>query len=108
MNLDREKTIEIIERLKLAKIGEYEKWQILIKKLNGGKQLNAEELGYFSTLTRIYKNSNVSARSKIYHVKISEDDKPCETCGKESSFYCNMNDAYYCVLHIVGHDENEL
>lgn len=109
-NLDRKKTLELIERMKLAKIGEYSKWESLIKKLNKGDEINAEELGYFSSLTRIYKYSKVSSRSKIFHVKLSEQDKkpPCKSCGKESLFYCNMNDAYYCTTHVVGHDENEL
>ena len=109
-NLDRKKTLEIIERMKLAKIGEYSKWESLIKKLNKGDELNAEELGYFSSLTRIYKDAKVTPRSKIHHTKLSEQDKkpPCQSCGKESLFYCNMNDAYYCTTHVIGHDENEL
>ena len=109
-NLDRKKTLELIERMQLAKIGEYSKWESIIKKLNKGGELNAEEMGYFSSLTRIYKDSKVSSRSKIYHVKLSERDKkpPCKSCGEESLFYCNMNDAYYCTSHVIGHDENEL
>ena len=109
-NLDRKKTLELIERMKLAKIGEYSKWESLIKKLNKGYKLNAEELGYFASLTRIYKDAKVTSRSKIYHTKLSEQDKkpPCKSCGEESLFYCNMNDAYYCTAHVIGHDENEL
>ena len=109
-NLDRKKTLELIERMKLAKIGEYSKWKSIIKKINKGDELNTEELGYFSSLTRIYKDSKISSRSKIFHVKLSEQDKkpPCKSCGEESLFYCNMNDAYYCTAHVVGHDENEL
>ena len=109
-NLDKKKTLELIERMKLAKIGEYSKWESLIKKLNKDEQLNAEELGYFTSLTRIYKESKVTSRSKIYHMKLSEHDKkpPCKSCGEDSLFYCNMNDAYYCGTHVIGHDENEL
>ena len=109
-NLAKKKTLELIKRMKLAKIGEYSKWESLIKKINKDEQLNAEELGYFTSLTRIYKESKVTSRSKIYHMKLSEHDKkpPCKSCGEESLFYCNMNDAYYCGTHVIGHDENEL
>ena len=109
-NLAKKKTLELIERMKLAKIGEYSKWESLIKKINKDEQLNSEELGYFTSLTRIYKESKVTSRSKIYHMKLSEHDKkpPCKSCGEESLFYCNMNDAYYCGTHVIGHDENEL
>ena len=31
--IDSEKTIEIIERMKLAKIGNYKKWESMIKKI---------------------------------------------------------------------------
>ena len=31
--MDSKKTVEIIERLKLAKIGKYDKWESLIKKI---------------------------------------------------------------------------
>lgn len=108
--LDQTKTLELIERMKLAKIGEYSKWESLSKKLNNGLELNAEELGYFSSFTRIYKESKVTPRTKIFHVKLSEQDKkpPCKSCSADSLFYCNMNDAYYCTVHVVGHDENEL
>ncbi len=107
--LDREKTLQLIERMKLAKIGEYSKWGSLTKKLNKGEDLNAKELEYFSSITRIYKESKITSRSKIFHMKLTEHDvkPPCKSCGEESLFYCNMNDAYYCTIHVVGHDENE-
>ena len=109
-DLDKKKTLELIQRMKLAKIGEYSKWESLTKKLNQGMELNAEELGYFSSFTRIYKDIKITPRSKIFHIKLSEHDKkpPCKQCGEESLFYCNMNDEYYCTIHIIGHDENEL
>ena len=49
-------------------------------------------------------------KSRIYHYKLSTDDKKpkCALCEMESLFYCNMNDLYYCEKHIVGHDENEV
>ena len=47
--------------------------------------------------------------NRILHTKLSNDDKKpkCALCEHSSSFYCNMNDLYYCENHIVGHDENE-
>ena len=47
--------------------------------------------------------------SKNYHYKLSHDDpKPkCALCADFCSYYCNMNDLYYCEKHVVGHDENE-
>ena len=37
-------------------------------------------------------------RSRIYHYKLSGDDKKpkCALCDQQSMFYCNMNDLYYC------------
>ena len=108
--IDSQKTLEVIERLKLAKIGEYEKWETIVKKIKKGNPLSQMELEYYANLTRIYKDSNISARSKIYHTKLSEHDEkpPCLQCGKNSQYYCNMNDQYFCITHIVGHDPNEI
>lgn len=108
--MDSEKTLEIIERMKLAKIGEYDKWEAIIKKIKNDLSLNPGELEYYTNLTRIYKDSNITSRSKIYHTKLSELDEkpPCKECGENSLFYCNMNDQYYCPIHVVGHDENEI
>ena len=107
--LDSEKTLEIIERMKLAKIGNYKKWKSIIKKIKNDQVLNLGELEYYSNLTRIYKNSNITSRSKLYHTKLSELDEkpPCNACGENSQYYCNMNDLYFCTIHVVGHDENE-
>jgi len=107
--IDVKKTLEIIERMKLAKIGEYKKWNAIIKKIKNQKDLNLADLEYFSNISRIYKDSNVSSRSKVYHTKLSEhDEKPaCRICGNNSAYYCNMNDQYFCTIHVVGHDENE-
>mgnify|MGYP000179295007 CR=1 FL=1 len=109
-SIDKEKTIEIIETLKLAKIGDYKKWKLLIKKIKTDIPLNLEEIEYFSTLTRIYKESKISKRTRIYHTKLSDYDEkpPCQTCGDFSEYYCNMNDEYFCSIHVVGHDENEI
>ena len=108
-SLDKEKTLELIERMKLARIGEYKMWEKIANKLHHGIDLNEEDVRYFSSLSRTYKDAKITSRTKIYHMKLSEEDSkpPCKTCGSESLFYCNMNDAYYCHTHVVGHDENE-
>ena len=108
--IDSQKTLEVIERMKLAKIGEYKKWEAIIKKIKNDVPLNQGELEYYTNLTRIYKDSMITSRSKIYHTKLSKEDEkpPCKECGKNSSFYCNMNDQYFCTIHVVGHDENEI
>lgn len=107
---DKEKTIKIIERLKIAKIGDYKKWESIIKKINTNIPLNLGEREYFSNLTRIYKDSMISKRTRIYHTKLSKHDEkpPCQMCGDLSEYYCNMNDQYFCTNHIVGHDKNEI
>ena len=107
--IDSKKTLEIAERMQLAKIGEYKKWQNIINKIKKNQPLNPAENRYYTNMTRIYKDSNISNRSKIYHSKLSEHDyKPtCHICNQKSSYYCNMNDQYFCTIHVVGHDENE-
>ena len=108
--IDTAKTLDIIERMKLAKIGEYKKWEKIINKIKKEQDLLPSEMEYFSNFTRIYKNSSTTHRSKIYHTRLSEHDErpPCQTCGDISEFYCNMNDQYFCTIHVVGHDDNEL
>ena len=107
---DSEKISENIEKMKLARIGEYKKWESIIKKIKNEQILSQGELNYYTNFTRIYKNLHVTNRSKIYHTKLSEEDEkpPCNLCGKNSQYYCNMNDQYFCTADIVGHDENEL
>ncbi len=107
--IDVIKTLEIIDRLKFAKIGEYKKWNAIVKKIKNNGELSPLDLKYFSSMTRIYKNSNKTVRSKAYHTKLSkQDEKPrCKICGDNSEYYCNMNDQYFCMIHVVGHDENE-
>ena len=109
-SFDDKKTIDIIERMKIAQIGKYKKWEAMIKKIKKEQELLPSEIEYFSNFTRIYKNSSTVNRSKIYHTRLSEHDKrpPCKMCGEDSEFYCNMNDEYFCIIHVVGHDENEL
>ncbi|MGD8637514.1 MAG: hypothetical protein PVG43_01310 [Nitrosopumilaceae archaeon] len=109
-SIDTAKTLDIIERMKLARIGEYKKWETIIKKIKKEQDLLPAEIEYFSNFTRIYKKSSISFRSKIYHTRLSEHDMkpPCEMCGENSEFYCNMNDQYFCIIHVVGHDDNEV
>lgn len=109
ISIDSKKTLEVIERMKLAKIGEYDKWEKIIKKIKKEEPLNQGELEYYTNLTRIYKDSAITSRSKVYHTKLSDQDKkpPCKVCGENSLYYCNMNDQYFCTVHVVGHDENE-
>jgi hypothetical protein len=108
-SIDNKKTLEVIERMKLAQIGEYKKWEKIIKKIKGEQDLSTLEFEYFSKFTRIYKNSTTVSRSKNYHTRLSEHDEkpPCRICREKSEFYCNMNDEYFCTIHVVGHDENE-
>ena len=110
ITIDSERTLEIIERMKLAKIGNYKKWKAIIKKIKNDQPLNPGELEYYTNLTRIYKDSSITSRSKVYHSKLSEHDEkpPCKICGENSLYYCNINDQYFCIIHVVGHDENEL
>ena len=84
--IDSQKTLEIIEGMKLAKIGKYDKWEKIIKKIKTEKPLTPVELEYYTSLTRIYKNSSVTSRSKIYHTKLSKQDEkpPCKVCGDDS------------------------
>ncbi len=108
--VDSKKTLDIIERMKLAQIGEYKKWEKIIKKIKEDQDLLPTEYEYISNFARIYKNSSTTIRSKNYHTRLSEHDvkPPCKDCGEKSEFYCNMNDEYFCTVHVVGHDENEL
>lgn len=108
-SIDFTKTLDVIEGMKLAKIGERKKWNVIAKKIKNKEKLNPSDVEYFSNMTRIYKDSNIAVRSKVYHTKLSkQDEKPaCKICGNDSEYYCNMNDQYFCMIHVVGHDENE-
>ena len=44
--IDSKKTLEVIERMKLAKIGKYDKWEKIIKKIKNDLPLNPGELEY--------------------------------------------------------------
>ena len=107
--IDLEKTAEIIEKMKIANIGKNQKWESMIKKIRKHQKFSEQETEYFSNMTRIYKGPQNSVRSKIYHTKLSDLDEkpPCTECGEGSQYYCNMNDQFFCPIHVVGHDENE-
>ncbi len=109
MSADADEARRLVERLRRAGIGEPARWRALARKLDGCGQLNAEEAGYLASLARTY-GRGITRRSRIYHHRLSIQDRrpPCRTCRGASAFYCNMNDAYYCEAHVVGHDENEL
>ncbi len=106
---DPKATIELIERMKLARIGEHARWERMAKKIRGSQVLEGGEVAYLARFARVYNDSGVTSRSRILHVRLSEEDQrpKCLACGEKSEFYCNQNDAYFCATHIVGHDENE-
>lgn len=107
--MDKKDTISIIEKLNQSHIGNPRLWKKISRKISNNLELTDKESEYFAMQTRIYKGGTVTRRSKIYHTKLGKDDeKPaCSECGQESLFYCNMNDAYFCPVHVIGHDENE-
>lgn len=107
--LDIKKTLEIIEQMKMVKVGDYSKLELLTKKLAKGNFLTKKETEYVSRLARIYNNGK-TIKTKIFHIKLSEEDikQPCSICGIDSLYYCNVNDDYFCATHVIGHDENEL
>lgn len=108
--IDPEATAEIIEHMRASKIGDYAKWGRLAKKIRDARELSPEEQDYFTRFARVYDRSGVTARSRIFHVRLSDEDpRPkCCQCGQASEFYCNQNDVYLCGAHVIGHDENEL
>jgi len=72
--------------------------------------INKENLGFGSSVNLALKKVKTKYALHIdLDTKLSNEDiKPkCKECEKISEFYCNMNDQYYCLKHVVGHDENE-
>lgn len=49
--IDFEKTLEVIEGMKIAKIGNYKKWEKIIKKIKKDQPLNFGEMEYYTNLT---------------------------------------------------------
>ena len=106
---DSDKTQDVVKQIELAKTGRYKKWKAVVKKAKRKQELNNKEVKYYSNAAKTDKNTTTIHKSKIYHIKLSEYDEkhPCNLCGENSSYYCNMNDQYFCTVHLVGHDENE-
>jgi len=42
--IDSEKTLEVIERMKFAKIGKYKKWELIIKKIKKGSNIKSRRI----------------------------------------------------------------
>ncbi len=108
-DVDPRGTIELIERMKLARVGEHARLERLAKKIRNMQALGEDEVEYLARFARVYNGSGVTSRSRILHVRLSEEDQRprCQVCEEKSEFYCNQNDVYLCAAHIVGHDENE-
>ena len=103
-DMDTQRTADIIEKMRLARIGEYAKWEIMLGKLENGLRLDGEEFAYVTSMAATYKNGNVRRRTKYYHRPIDPNDSvpSCNECGKKSAYYCVMNDVYYCQKHLMG------
>jgi len=104
--------LDVIEKMSGANIGDRKMWGKMTRKIKSDTPLNPAELEYYTRLTRIYSNPAYTAqtvRGRNYHTRLSEhDDKPrCAECENDSEYYCNMNDQYFCQLHVAGHDSNE-
>lgn len=109
MQTDSEKTQDTDNQIELAKTGKYKKWKSVVKKSKNKQKLDSKELKNNSGMTKTHEKDVTVHKSKIYHVKLSEYDEkhPCNVCGEDSLYYCNMNDQYFCTVHLVGHDSNE-
>ena len=110
-NTDTDKTSDRTKRqIELAKTGRYRKWKAAVKKANNKKSTKDGETRYSHPYTAKTHQRSVTAHSnKTYHIRLSEYDEkhPCNLCGEDSTYYCNMNDQYFCTIHLVGHDKNE-
>ena len=82
--LDKEKALEVIES-EACQVGEYDKWEAIIKKIKKEETLNQGELECYTNLTSIYKDSAITSRSKVYHTKLSQQDEkqPYKVCGDD-------------------------
>ena len=81
---------------------------MLFLSVSGGQEEVHRDSKLFET--RIQRSEmGVDARVIVIDGRLSEKDgrPPCKTCKEKSEFYCNMNDEYFCTIHVVGHDENE-
>ena len=118
--------LDVIGQMERAGIGRRGKWARMRGRIRAGRQPSPDDCEYYGIMTRNYRDASVSRRSmRIYHTRLSgygggsgdDDDDgnsnsrqkppPCSACGKDATHYCNMNDQYFCMEHIVGHDDNE-
>ncbi len=75
--IDSKKTLEVIERMKLAKIGKYKKWEAIIKKIKNEQSLNPGEIEYYTNFTRIQTSlaearciiQNSQSKMKSHHAR---------------------------------------
>ena len=107
---DSEKTADAAKQIELAKTGRYKKWKAAVKKAKSRQSAKDKETKYHNPDAANTDRRSVTAhKNKTYHIKLSEHDEkhPCTLCGEDSSYYCNMNDQYFCTIHLVGHDKNE-
>lgn len=106
---DPDATADLIERVRSSGVGERGRWDRMARRVRRGGALSGEDAAYLSSFARIYGDSGVTPRSRMLHTRLSaEDAKPrCASCGRASEFYCVQNDAYFCGVHVVGHDSNE-
>ncbi len=103
------KTPDTTEQIELAKTGRYRKWKAVVKKAKSRDSTSNKDVMHHPDAASHGKNNVTAHKNKAYHVKLSEHDEkyPCDLCGEDSSYYCNMNDQYFCTVHLVGHDKNE-
>ena len=108
--MERQAILDVIGQMERARIGSPNKWKRVARKVRSDLPLTTAESEYYARLTRIYKDTRVTGtHTGRYHIRLSEnDDRPrCATCQADSEYYCNMNDQYFCQIHVVGHDGNE-
>lgn len=112
--------LDVIGQMERAGIGKSNKWSAMRRRIRAGRQPSLTDRAYYTAMTHNYKDAYISKRSmRICHTMLSDNDtghdcndaghKPllCKACGRRATHYCNMNDEYFCMAHIVGHDDNE-
>lgn len=105
-----EKILDVIEQMKLARIGQYDTWKEIEDRIRKKQEMTDAHRSYYVSMTRIYRSARVTPRSRIVHTKLSKDDPrpPCSECAADSDYYCNVADEYYCTEHVMGHDDGRL
>lgn len=101
--------LNAIKQMSDSHVGDQRKWDKITKKIFSDVPLSHAETEYYARLTRIYNRTGPRAVRRHYHTRLSDlDTKPrCTACGKQSQYYCYLNDQYFCEIHVVGHDPNE-